>query len=181
MPAVGPYSLAATDMSIVSGRLKHPEISSSTSGAPWPRLAQASGSSRKPYSEARSVHQTTPVEERLASRPACGRWPSWAFRNWRWILDWISGERTRACQQLLSLQTGFVKFASMEWRQSCSCPCGGGVATRETHDSGQDRHGRLEGHSFCQGPAGCLTATPAQARQLLQPAPRLQLRSQDNV
>ena len=45
-----------------------------TSGAPWPRFAHSSGSSRNPYSAALSVHQTTPVEARLASKPACGRW-----------------------------------------------------------------------------------------------------------
>ena len=38
-----------------------------------PRLAHFSGSSRKPYSEALSVHQTTPVDALVASRPAWGR------------------------------------------------------------------------------------------------------------
>lgn len=92
IPAVGPYSRAAMEMSMEVGRGKQPAMSSSTSGAPWPRLAQASGSSRKPYSDARSVHQTTPVDERLASSPACGWWPSWALRNWRWTLDCSSAE-----------------------------------------------------------------------------------------
>lgn len=81
-------------MSSDCGRGKQPSISSSTSGAPWPRLAQSSGSSRKPNSAARSVHQTTPVEARVASRPAWGRWPSWAARNWRWTLL-LASERGR--------------------------------------------------------------------------------------
>lgn len=35
-----------------------------------PRLAHFSGSSKKPYSAALSVHQTTPVDALLASKPA---------------------------------------------------------------------------------------------------------------
>jgi hypothetical protein len=49
-----------------------------------PRLAHFSGSSRKPYSDARSVHQTTPVEAREASRPAWGRWLKIAVSVLRW-------------------------------------------------------------------------------------------------
>lgn len=70
MPAVGPYSRAAVLMGMDVGRGKLPSISSSTSGAPWPRLAQEAGSSAKPLPTAFSVHQITPVEEREASRPA---------------------------------------------------------------------------------------------------------------
>lgn len=73
MPAVGPYSREAEVMGMVVGRGKLPSISSSASGAPWPRLAQEEGSSAYPCSVARSVHQTTPVEAREASRPAWGR------------------------------------------------------------------------------------------------------------
>lgn len=45
MPAVGPYSRAAEVMGMEVGRGKLPSISSSASGAPWPRLAQPEGSS----------------------------------------------------------------------------------------------------------------------------------------
>ena len=89
IPAVGPYSRPAIETSIFCGRSKHPGISS-TSGAPWPRFAQASGPSAKPCSFALSVHQITPVEARDGSRPAWGRWPSWALRNCLWMLDFNS-------------------------------------------------------------------------------------------
>jgi hypothetical protein len=45
MPAVGPYSRAAEEMGMDCGRGKLPSISSSASGAPWPRLAHEAGSS----------------------------------------------------------------------------------------------------------------------------------------
>lgn len=57
-------------MGIEVGRGKLPAISSSASGAPWPRFAHKEGFSRNPCSEALSVVQTTPVEARVASRPA---------------------------------------------------------------------------------------------------------------
>lgn len=77
-------------MGIEVGRGKLPAMSSSASGAPWPRLAHDEGLSKKPCSLARSVHQITPVEAREASKPACGRWPAWAHRNSRWVSDFFS-------------------------------------------------------------------------------------------
>lgn len=54
-----------------------------TSGAPWPRFAHSSGSSKKPNSPALSVHQTTPVDDREGSRPAWGRCPLRCFNQIR--------------------------------------------------------------------------------------------------
>lgn len=65
-------------------------MSSSTSGAPCPKFAHSSGESANPCSYARSVHQTTPVEALVGSRPAWERWPSWALRNCRWIVELVS-------------------------------------------------------------------------------------------
>ena len=77
-------------ISISVGLGKEPAISSSTSGAPCPRLAHSSGSSANPNSYARSVHHTTPVEARVGSSPAWDLWPSCALRNCRWILELVS-------------------------------------------------------------------------------------------
>lgn len=95
MPAVGPYSLAAIETSMCVGRGNEPSMSSSTSGAPWPRLAHSSGSSRNPCSAARSVHHTTPVDARVASRPAWGRCPGLAARNCLWIFELVSAKKRR--------------------------------------------------------------------------------------
>lgn len=56
MPAVGPYSREFTEMGMDVGLGKDPSISSSTSGAPCPRLAHRWGWSMKPCSVACSVH-----------------------------------------------------------------------------------------------------------------------------
>ncbi|KAI6804530.1 hypothetical protein KC361_g195 [Hortaea werneckii] len=78
MPAVGPYSPfdVCGDVSTYEGGVGALKafcyLPSSTSGAPWPRFAHSLGFSRKPCSYARSVVQTTPVEARDGSRPACG-------------------------------------------------------------------------------------------------------------
>jgi hypothetical protein len=93
MPAVGPYSRAFTEMGMDVGLGKDPSISSSTSGAPCPRLAHMWGWSMKPCSLACSVHllffsiprpeeqgcqyQITPVLARFGSSPAWGLWAAW--------------------------------------------------------------------------------------------------------
>src|SRR5690349_20164642 len=68
MPAVGPYSRPLTEIGMEVGRGKHPSISSSTSGAPWPRFAHSWGSSRKRCPAACSVHLISPSELRLRAR-----------------------------------------------------------------------------------------------------------------